>query len=96
MITNMEANQEYKHLTTGNGRVLKGIVTSNARDKTVKVEVKRQFRHPLYGKQVRKTSSYHAHTLEKIALGTRVDILECRPISKTKSWVVTKTYEVVH
>lgn len=88
--------QEFEQLKNGQGRVLKGVVTSNSRDKTVKVEVKRQFKHPLYGKQIRTSKNYHAHTLEKLEIGTKVDIIECRPISKTKSWVVLKTYEVVH
>ncbi len=94
--SNEVGNDEFIHLTKGQGRVLTGLVSSNARDKTVRVDVRRQFKHPLYGKQVRKTTKYHAHTLNKLEIGTKVDIVECRPISKTKSWAVLKEYEVRH
>lgn len=87
-----EINNEY---TSGKGRILSGKVISNKRDKTVTVAVVRQFRHPLYGKIVRKTKHYHAHVEEKLNCDVAVDILECRPISKTKTWIVSAVYNPI-
>lgn len=70
-------------------RVLQGVVVSEATDKTVVVRVERRVKHPLLGKVVRKTKKYHAHDAENaFKLGDVVRIQECRPISKTKSWLV--------
>ncbi len=70
-------------------RILKGIVESVKDDKTVSVRVERTFRHPLYKKTVRKSNKYATHAVEgKYKVGDKVKIQECRPISKTKSWVI--------
>lgn len=70
-------------------RVLQGVVVSEASDKTVVVRVERRVKHPLLGKVVRKSKKYHAHDSENaFKLGDVVRIQECRPISKTKSWLV--------
>ena len=71
-----------------------GIVTSDTRDKSCKVEIQFSVRHPKYGKYVRRRTQIHAHDENNDAkLGDRVEIAECRPISKTKSWVVTRVVE---
>lgn len=71
-----------------------GIVTSDARDKSCKVEIKFSTKHPKYGKYVRRRTLIQAHDANNEAkLGDRVEIAECRPISKTKSWVVTRVVE---
>jgi small subunit ribosomal protein S17 len=74
-----------------NTRTLVGKVVSDKRAKTVTVLVERRTMHELYGKIVAKSSKYHAHDEKgEYKLGDIVEIAESRPISKTKSWVVTK------
>nr|WP_290667319.1 30S ribosomal protein S17 [Ardenticatena sp.] len=73
---------------------LEGVVVSDKMDKTVVVLVERLVRHPIYGKQVRRSKKYHAHDeRNEVRVGDRVEIIESRPISKTKRWVVTKILE---
>jgi small subunit ribosomal protein S17 len=70
-------------------RLLTGVVVSDKCDKTVVVRVERFWRHPLYGKKVRRHEKYHAHDAENLfKIGDVVDILESPPISKKKKWVV--------
>lgn len=71
-------------------RRLTGIVVSDKMQKTVVVAVTRTFRHPLYGKVVHKTKKYKAHDELGCQIGDEVLIVESRPISKTKHWVVEK------
>jgi small subunit ribosomal protein S17 len=74
-----------------NQRKLVGKVVSDKRAKTVTVLVERRTMHELYGKIVGKSSKYHAHDEKgEYKMGDIVEIAESRPISKTKSWVVTK------
>mgnify|MGYP000609622097 CR=1 FL=1 len=80
-----------------NTRTLIGKVVSDKRTKTVTVLVERRVKHErrtkheLYGKIVAKTSKYHAHDENgEYKNGDVVEIAESRPISKTKSWVVTR------
>lgn len=68
-----------------------GVVTSDSRDKSCKVEIQFSVKHPKYGKYVRRRTLIHAHDESNEAkLGDRVEIAECRPISKTKSWILTR------
>ena len=70
-------------------RILQGTVTSAKNDQTVSVKVERTFRHPLYKKTVRKSAKYAAHDAKgECKVGDKVRIQECRPMSKTKSWMV--------
>jgi small subunit ribosomal protein S17 len=63
-------------------------------DKTVTVLVERKVKHPIYGKYVVTSKKYHAHDEEnQCGVGDRVEIAEARPMSKTKSWKVTKVLE---
>lgn len=73
-------------------RILEGEVVSDKTDKTVTVLVERRMMHPMYKKIVRKTSKYAAHDeANAFKMGDRVQIEECRPISKRKRWtVITK------
>jgi small subunit ribosomal protein S17 len=74
-----------------NQRKLVGKVVSDKRAKTVTVLVERRAKHELYGKIVAKSSKYHAHDEKgEYHLGDVVEIAESRPISKTKSWIVTR------
>jgi small subunit ribosomal protein S17 len=83
-------NAENKSLT----RTLVGRVVSNKMEKTVTVLVERRVKHPLYGKYIVKSNKYHAHD-ETNALneGDVVEIAESRPLSKTKTWAVTRVVE---
>ncbi len=79
---------------TKNVRTLVGRVVSDARDKTVTVLVERRAKHELYGKIVARSLKYHAHDeTNEYKIGDVVEISEGRPISKTKSWVVTRLVE---
>jgi len=72
-------------------RTLIGKVVSAKRAKTVTVLVERRVKHELYGKIVGKSSKYHAHDEKgEFKMGDVVEITESRPISKTKSWIVTR------
>jgi small subunit ribosomal protein S17 len=68
-----------------------GIVLSASRDKTIKVGVEYMAKHERYGKYLRKRIVLHVHDENNEAkVGDRVEIMECRPISKTKSWRLVK------
>ena len=70
-------------------RVLQGVVVSDKGEKTVIVKVERRFMHPLYKKYIRRSKRYAAHDeTNEVTVGSTVRIEECRPISKTKRWVV--------
>ena len=70
-------------------RILEGEVVSDKMDKTVTVRVERRFMHPLYKKFVKKTKKYAAHDESNaVKTGQRVQIIECAPISKRKTWTV--------
>ena len=77
-----------------NTRPLVGRVVSDKRSKTITVLVERRVIHELYGKIVGRSRKYHAHDEKgEYKMGDLVEIAETRPISKTKSWVVTKLLE---
>ena len=77
-----------------NKRTLVGRVVSDKRNKSITVLVERRTKHELYGKIVAKSSKYHAHDEKgEYKMGDLVEIAEGRPISKTKSWTVTKLLE---
>ncbi len=71
-------------------RRLTGVVASNKMTKTVVVEVSRTYRHPLYGKVVHKAKRFQVHDEIKCKVGDQVRIVESKPISKNKRWVVEK------
>ncbi|CAH0240355.1 30S ribosomal protein S17 [Roseomonas sp. CECT 9278] len=72
-------------------RVLTGRVTSDKTDKTITVLVERRVMHPLYKKFIRRSKKYAAHDDANLCKeGDVVQIEECRPISKSKSWVVVE------
>jgi small subunit ribosomal protein S17 len=75
-------------------RSLKGTVVSDKMDKSIVVSVERQFAHAKYKKQIKRTSRYKAHDENNTAkLGDRVSILECRPLSKDKRWLLEEIIE---
>ena len=71
-----------------NRRRITGFVTSNAMQKTVVVEISRTYRHPLYKKVVNSRKRVMAHDELGCQIGDHVQIVESRPISKNKCWVV--------
>lgn len=70
-------------------RILRGVVVSDKRDKTVTVKVDRRVSHPIYKKIITKSKKYHAHDENnQCKEGDVVSIIETRPFSKTKKWEV--------
>ncbi len=75
-------------------RTLTGRVVSDKMDKTVTVLVERKVKHPLYGKVIRLSKKYHAHDEKnEFQVGDLVEIQESRPLSKTKTWNVSRLVE---
>ena len=77
-----------------NQRKLVGRVVSDKMQKTVTVRVERRVRDPMMGKIITRSKKYHAHVeTNEFKEGDLVEIAECRPISRTKSWRVTRLVE---
>ncbi len=71
-----------------------GSVISDRMDKTATVLIERKVKHPLYGKFVKKSTKIHVHDENnECGMGDTVQITECRPLSKTKSWTLVKVLE---
>ena len=80
--------------TTSIKRTLIGRVVSDKMDKTVTVLVERKVKHPMYGKVMVRSKKYHAHNDSNTAkAGDLVEIVETRPVSRTKTWAVTSVLE---
>ena len=78
----------------GYRKVREGLVVSDKMNKTVVVAVEDRFKHPLYGKVVRRTSKLKAHDEQNFAgVGDRVLLMETRPMSATKRWRVVEVLE---
>jgi len=70
-------------------RTLTGRVTSTKMDKTITVAIERLVKHPVYGKYIRRTTKLHAHDEHnRCHEGDMVTIKQCRPLSKSKSWML--------
>ena len=79
-----------------NASVLTGRVVSDKMDKSITVLIERLVRHPLYGKQLRRSTKIKAHDEDNVCQqGDLVRIKETRPISKTKSWTLVEVVEKV-
>lgn len=71
-------------------RTASGRVVSNKMDKTITVLVERQMKHPIYGKYIKRSKKIHAHDAENVCQeGDLVTISETRPLSKTKTWLLS-------
>ena len=71
-----------------------GLVTSNKMDKSIVVSIERRVKHPLYGKFLRKTKKYVAHDENnECSEGDVVQLMETRPLSKSKRWRLVKIVE---
>ena len=72
-------------------RTEEGLVVSNKADKTISVMVERKVKHPLYGKVIRRSTKYLVHDeSNECGEGDTVQIAECRPLSKNKTWTLVK------
>ena len=71
-----------------NRRRMTGVVTSNKMQKTVVVEISRSYRHPVYKKVVHHSMRVKAHDELGCQIGDEVQIVESRPLSREKCWVV--------
>ena len=75
-------------------RIQTGSVVSDKMDKSAVVLIERKVKHPIYGKFVKKSTKLHVHDENnECGVGDTVQITECRPISKTKSWKLVKVVE---
>ena len=71
-----------------------GVVVSDKMEKSIVVSVERQVRHGVYGKTQKRTSKFLAHNEQNDAkVGDRVAIVETRPLSRRKRWIVTRVVE---
>jgi small subunit ribosomal protein S17 len=78
-------------------RKMVGVVTSDVQDKTITVAVNRSVTHPVYGKRYTVTKKYAVHDEKNAAhVGDKVEMSETRPISKRKSWTLSKILETGH
>jgi small subunit ribosomal protein S17 len=72
-------------------RIQTGSVVSDKMDKSAVVMIERKVKHPIYGKFMKKSTKLHIHDEDnECGIGDIVQISECRPISKTKSWTLVK------
>jgi len=68
-------------------RTVRGVVISRSGDKSIRIEMKYRIKHPVYGKFVRKSTKLCVHDEKNQAgIGDVVEVTECRPMSKSKSW----------
>ncbi len=78
----------------GSRKVRKGRVSSDRMDKTIAVDAERKYRHPLYEKVIKKSTRFKVHDEKNEAkVGDLVEIMESRPLSKTKRWRLVKVIE---
>jgi len=77
-----------------NRKVMQGVVKSDRMERTITVDVERRYRHSKYGKYVKRTRRYSAHDENNAARsGDMVEIVETRPLSKTKRWRLVQVLE---
>ncbi len=80
--------------TRNQRKVRQGRVVSDKMQKTVVVAIERLVEHPLYGKRMKQTTRFHAHDQDnECREGDVVEIMETRPLSKSKRWRVTRVLE---
>lgn len=75
-------------------RTQQGRVISDKMDKSIVVAIERMVKHPIYGKFIKRTTKLQAHDENnECGLGDTVEIRECKPLSKNKSWTLVKVVE---
>ncbi|MDM7322515.1 MAG: 30S ribosomal protein S17 [Gammaproteobacteria bacterium] len=81
-------------MTENTKRTLIGTVISDKMDKSITVLIERRVKHPLYGKYITRSTKLHVHDENnECRTGDKVEIVECRPISKTKAWNLVRVIE---
>jgi small subunit ribosomal protein S17 len=87
-------SEEQQPVVRNRRKVREGLVVSDKMNKTVVVAVQDQYKHPLYGKVMRRTSKLNAHDEQNACgIGDRVLLMETRPLSATKRWRVVEILE---
>jgi small subunit ribosomal protein S17 len=85
---------ETPQASTARRKTRQGVVVSDARDKTITVQMDAVRAHPVYGKTVRRTTKLHAHDERNEAgVGDLVRVVECRPLSRQKRWRLVEILE---
>ncbi|MDT0595621.1 30S ribosomal protein S17 [Glaciecola petra] len=75
-------------------RTVQGRVVSNKMDKTITVMIERTVKHPIYGKFIKRSTKLHAHDEANVCQeGDLVSVTECRPLSKSKTWMLVDVLE---
>jgi small subunit ribosomal protein S17 len=75
-------------------RTLQGRVISDKMEKSIVVAIERVVKHPIYGKFIKRTTKLHVHDeSNECGIGDTVEVSECRPRSKTKSWALARVVE---
>lgn len=75
-------------------RTLQGRVISDKMEKSIVVAIERVVKHPIYGKFIKRTTKLHVHDeSNECGIGDIVEVSECRPRSKTKSWALDRVVE---
>ncbi|MDA7710104.1 30S ribosomal protein S17 [Gammaproteobacteria bacterium] len=78
-------------MNSTNPRILSGVVISDKADKTITVKIERKVKHPLYGKVMKRATKVHVHDENNsAAIGDQVTVKECRPFSKSKTWILVE------
>jgi small subunit ribosomal protein S17 len=81
-------------MAEANVRTLTGKVVSDKMDKTITVLIERRVKHPNYGKFVKRSTKLHAHDEQnECQIGDTVSVRECRPLSKSKTWMLVSVDE---
>ncbi|OHB64936.1 MAG: 30S ribosomal protein S17 [Planctomycetes bacterium RBG_13_62_9] len=81
-------------METGKTKTVTGIVASNSGNKSIRVTIEYKVRHPKYNKYMRRRTKFAVHDERNEAkAGDLVEITECRPLSKTKSWRVVRVIQ---
>lgn len=85
---------EATSLERGTRRALRGLVTSDKMDKTIVVTITTLKQHSLYGRTMKRSKKFKAHDENnECGIGDTVEIMECRPMSKDKSWRLVRVVE---
>ncbi|MEW6691651.1 MAG: 30S ribosomal protein S17 [Pseudomonadota bacterium] len=81
-------------MTENTKRTLTGTVVSDKMDKSITVLIERRVKHPIYGKYMTRSTKLHVHDENnECRAGDKVEIVECRPVSKTKAWNLVRVIE---
>jgi small subunit ribosomal protein S17 len=90
----MQEQRKVAYMETGKIKTLTGFVTSNRGNKSIRVTIDYKVRHPKYNKYIRRQTRLGVHDeRNESKVGDLVEITECRPMSKTKSWRLVRVIQ---